>query len=78
MEEFPNLQRDFVSYFVSLDNVNSRKNQSPAEVVAEANSILSTPYQGEGMEFRKYYLQRYFPESIAYLAKKLNPDVYNN
>ena len=77
MKDFPNLQRDFISYFISLDNPQSRGNQSQREVIAESNNILSTPKQGEGMEFRKYYLQRYFPETIAYLAKKLNPDVYN-
>ena len=45
--------------------------RSPSEVIAETNNILSTPYQGKGIEFRKYYLQRYFPETIAYLDKKL-------
>jgi len=78
IEEFPTLQRDFIAYFISLDNASSRKNQSAAEVIAEVNNILSTPYQANGLEFRKYYLQRYFPETIAYMAKKLNPDVYNN
>ena len=78
MKEFPTLQRDFISYFISVDNLQSRGNQNLREVVAETNNILSTPNQGDGLEFRKYYLQRYFPETIAYLAKKLNPDIYIN
>ena len=77
IKEFPSLQRDVMSYFISLDNALSRTHQGIAESIAETNNILSTPYQNERLAFRKYYLQRYFPKTIAYIAKKINPDVYN-
>lgn len=77
VEEFPTLQRDIIAYFISPDSVGERSRRGISETIAETNSILSTPYQQETIAFRKYYLQRYFPKTIAYIAKILNPDIYN-
>lgn len=77
VKAFPSLQRNFVDYFIGLDKVGDRNNRGFAEVIAEANLLLNTNTRGKH-SFRGEYLRRYFPKTIALVAKKLNPEIYTN
>ncbi|MCD8378556.1 MAG: hypothetical protein LUB59_07200 [Candidatus Gastranaerophilales bacterium] len=75
VKSFANTQRDYVSYFIDLDKIGGRKNQGAAETIAEANMLTGAP---SGLRvMRAYYLQRYFPKTIAYITKHINPEIYN-
>lgn len=79
LKAFPSVQREYIDYFIGLTRANEHRSplRGAEEVVAESNNILNTPYQlTKGSEFRKIYLERYFPKTIAYMATKLNPDAY--
>jgi len=77
-KNFPSTQRNYIDYFVSHLGQASQIG-AKRETIAETNSILNTPYQDiKDLEFRTIYLQRYFPKTIAHLAKSLNPDIYNS
>lgn len=76
VQAFPSLQRDFVSYFISTDKAGDRFNKGLSEVVAETNMLLNKSVGFNS--FRTEYLRRYFPKTIALIAKKLNPEIYTN
>lgn len=76
VQTFPSLQRDFVSYFISTDKAGDRFNKGLSEVVAETNMLLNKSVGFNS--FRTEYLRRYFPKTIALIAKKLNPEIYTN
>lgn len=74
IQAFPQLQRDYIDYFIGLDKAGDRKNRGVAESIAESNMLLNVA-NGKRV-FRAEYLRRYFPKTIAYVAKNLNPEVY--
>ena len=81
IKAFPSLERDIIDYFIGFtkSNENRTPDRGKKEVFAEGNTISNTPYQKlSGLEFRTNYLTRYFPESLAYSIKKLNPDIFDN
>ena len=75
VQAFPSLQREFIDYFIGLDKKSDRENRGLSEVIAEANLLLNT---NSLHSFRGEYLRRYFPKTIALVAKKLNPEIYTN
>ena len=76
IKAFPKLEKDFTIYFTNVPLMNDRANQGLAEVIAETNMLLNQ-VTGKYHQ-RSEILRRYFPKTIAYVTKKLNPDVYNN
>jgi len=75
VKAFPSFQRDFVDYFVSPDKVGDRAHRGLSETIAESNMLLNSA--GGVHDWRSEYLRRYFPQTIAYIAKNLNPEVYS-
>jgi hypothetical protein len=74
VKAFPQTQRGYIDYFIGLDKFDDRSNRGLAEVIAESNMLLN---EANGVHsFRSEYLRRFFPKTIAYIAKKLNPELY--
>lgn len=71
---YPDAQRNHISYFINHESHYLGKGGGKQETVAEANALLSTPKSHEVFGIRSQYLQQNFPETIAYLDKKLNND----
>ncbi|MBR1753292.1 hypothetical protein IJ732_00505 [bacterium] len=68
-ENFPEIEKEYVSYFTN------QLIRGGEETVAEANALFSTGMPNEqGDVTRVYYLQKYFPRTIAVLSTLLNPN----
>lgn len=66
-EKFPKLEQEYVSYFI---NTLLRGSE---ETIAETNALFSTGLPNAKGDFtRVYYLQKYFPRTIAVLSSLLN------
>ncbi len=70
-EVFPEAQKKHLNYFMNILTHYDGKKGGLQETIAEANAILTTPKPFDALAMRVQYLQQYFPETIAYLASKL-------
>ena len=68
---FPNAQRDHIDYFINHETHYNGEIGGRKETIAEANALLTTAKTHEVLAMRSQYLQQHFPETIAYLDKKL-------
>ncbi len=68
---FPNAQRNHIDYFIDHEKHYNGKIGGKKETIAEANALLTTAKSHEVLAMRSQYLQQHFPETIAYLDKKL-------
>ncbi len=75
VKEFPQFRREFIDYFIDLDNVGDKESRGISECIAESNMLLNTALNNQ-LAFRGEYLRRYFPKTIAYIARALNPAIY--
>lgn len=70
----PKQEQKYIDYFIEKEGHYNEENGGAAEVVAEANALLSTATGSEcndHLNTRDYYLQKYFPRSIAAASKLL-------
>lgn len=66
-------QQEYISYFLLDDSLNrGETNRGFRETIAESNALLNTYCSVKELGMRAHYLQQNFPETIAYLADKLN------
>ena len=70
-ENMSNAQREHIDYFLKSIGHSSGTNGALKESTAEINALLNTYNTVDRYSMRSEYLQRYFPETIAALAKKL-------
>jgi hypothetical protein len=77
MEAFPGIERKYVNYFIDQIDHYQGKLGGMSEVIGDANSLLSN-YTGSAsddvMLTRGYYLQKYFPKTIAAVSKHIMPN----
>ena len=71
---FPSLQQNYIDYFLNQFNICGRVKGGMKEVVAETNAIYSTASGMDELAMRTYYLQKYFPRTIAVSSYLLNPN----
>lgn len=69
---FPDVQRNHISYFINHETHYNGEIGGRKETIAESNALLTTAKTHEVLAMRSQYLQQHFPETIAYLDKKLN------
>lgn len=74
LKAFPDVQQDYISYFINGIESCGGIDRAPAEVVAETNAFFSTDFTVDRLSSRAHYLQKYFPRTIAQGAKLLNPN----
>ncbi|RAI15698.1 MAG: hypothetical protein DKM22_02215 [Candidatus Melainabacteria bacterium] len=74
MKAFPELQQSYIEYFIDQINHYGGINGGAAEAVAETNAMYSTASGYSDLAMRAYYLQKYFPRSIAAASYLLNPN----
>lgn len=63
-----------IAYFIDKLDHYMGKDGGLVETVAEINAILSTATGKDHYSSREYYLQKYFPRTIAIASKLLMPD----
>ena len=71
---FPSLQQNYIDYFLNQFNICGRVKGGMKEVVAETNALYSTASGMDELAMRTYYLQKYFPRTIAVSSYLLNPN----
>ena len=74
---YPDAQRNHIAYFIDHETHYQGKIGGRKETIAEANALLTTPKTHEVLAMRSQYLQQHFPETIAYLDKKLSEPAEN-
>ncbi len=68
---YPDAQRNHIAYFINHETHYNGEIGGRKETIAEANALLTTARTHEVLGIRSQYLQQNFPETIAYLDKKL-------
>ncbi len=68
---YPDAQRNHIAYFINHETHYNGEIGGKKETIAEANALLTTARTHEVLGIRSQYLQQNFPETIAYLDKKL-------
>ena len=71
-KQFPDAQRNHIAYFINHETHYNGEIGGRKETIAESNALLTTAKSHEVLAMRSQYLQQHFPETIAYLDKKLN------
>ncbi len=69
---FPNAQRDYINYFIDVEEHYSGARGGLEETVAESNALLNSYNSELDIAARAQYLQQYFPKTIAKLATILH------
>ena len=69
---FPDTQRNHIAYFINHETHYNGEIGGRKETIAESNALLTTAKTHEVLAMRSQYLQQHFPETIAYLHRKLN------
>ena len=67
---FPDVQEEYIDYFIKGPYGDA--DAGAAEAVAEINAMFSAGSEKDYLAIRTYYLQKYFPETIAEASKHLN------
>ena len=76
IKNMSNTEKETVDYFINKLDHYMGENGGAIETVAEINALLSTD-AGAGdsvIWMRGYYLQKYFPKTIAAASRLLNPN----
>lgn len=68
---YPDAQRNHIAYFINHETHYNGEVGGKRETIAESNALLTTAKSHEILGIRSQYLQQNFPETIAYLDKKL-------
>lgn len=68
---YPDAQRNHIAYFIDHETHYGGELGGKRETIAESNALLTTAKSHEVLGIRSQYLQQNFPETIAYLDKKL-------
>ena len=68
---YPDAQRNHIAYFINHETHYGGEVGGKRETIAESNALLTTAKSHEVLGIRSQYLQQNFPETIAYLDKKL-------
>ena len=68
---YPDAQRNHIAYFINHETHYNGEVGGKRETIAESNALLTTAKTHEVLGIRSQYLQQNFPETIAYLDKKL-------
>lgn len=68
---YPDAQRNHIAYFINHETHYNGEVGGKRETIAESNALLTTAKSHEVLGIRSQYLQQNFPETIAYLDKKL-------
>ena len=68
---YPDAQRNHIAYFINHETHYNGEIGGKKETIAESNALLTTAKTHEVLGIRSQYLQQNFPETIAYLDKKL-------
>ena len=71
-KQYPDAQRNHIAYFIDHETHYNGEEGGRKETIAESNALLTTGKSHEVLAMRSQYLQQHFPETIAYLDKKLN------
>lgn len=69
MRAFPDIEQQYVDYFIDRLAHYGGYLGGAMEVVAEGNALMSTDTGYDVLAARGYYLQKFFPKTIAVLAK---------
>lgn len=70
-KSFSGLEQDYIQYFISKLKHHSGKHGAEKETVAEANALFSTDPGLSDDAVRDYYLQKFFPKTLAIASKLL-------
>jgi hypothetical protein len=75
-KNFSTSEQNYIKYFIDKITHYQSNNGHIQETAAEINALLSTEPAGCDKMFwiREYYLQKYFPKTIAAASKILNPN----
>ncbi|MBQ9688743.1 hypothetical protein IJV79_03805 [bacterium] len=73
VKAFPSLEQSFVDYFINKKTHPSGPDGGAGEVIAESNALFSTESGNDCLAARGYYLQKYFPRTLAYASKLIMP-----
>ena len=73
MKAFPNLEQSYLDYFIDKIAHYGGETGGAEETVAEANALLSPDSGQNDISMRGYYLQKYFPRTIAAASTFLMP-----
>jgi hypothetical protein len=76
VQAFPDLEQEYIKYFIEKLNHESGNLGGARETLAESNALLSIGLGHKDIAVRDYYLQKYFPRTIAVASKILNPILY--
>lgn len=71
---FTELHQNYVSYFTDKEYYDDYVSGGPCEAIAEINAIFSTAIGLDETAYRTFYLQKFFPKSIAIASRLLNPN----
>ena len=71
---FSELHQNYVSYFTDKEYYDGYVSGGPCEAIAEINAIFSTAIGLDETAYRTFYLQKFFPKSIAIASRLLNPN----
>lgn len=71
---FTELHQNYVSYFTDKEYYDGYVSGGPCEAIAEINAIFSTAIGLDETAYRTFYLQKFFPKSIAIASRLLNPN----
>ena len=71
LKAFPDSQRKHIDYFIRKEKHMGGEKGGVSETIAETNAMLNSPKTDNSLRFRTQYLQQYFPQTIAEVAKKL-------
>lgn len=69
MRAFPDIEQQYVDYFIDRIAHYGGYLGGAMEVVAEGNALMSTDTGYDVLAARGYYLQKFFPKTIAVLSK---------
>ena len=69
MRAFPEIEQDYIAYFIDRLDHYSGYLGGAMETVAEGNALMSTDTGFDALAARGYYLQKFFPRTMAVLAK---------
>ena len=74
MKAFPDIEQGYIDYFIDRVEHYGGYLGGAMETVAESNALMSTWIGHDILSTRCYYLQKFFPNTIAVLSKILMPN----
>ena len=77
MKAFPGIEQEYMDYFINKDNHEEGPYGGIVETLAESGALISHACASELPDIfksRGYYLQKYFPKTIAIASRFLTPN----